>query len=71
MFPQEAKAIYNKKHFDPKFDKIQKEITVLLDKAVQEGTADYSFYGVNKEIPELGEEYSTKVIYEKNSNLLP
>lgn len=70
LFPQEAKAIYNKKYFDPKFDKIQKEITVLLDKAVQEGTADYSFYGVNKEIPELGEKYEAEAKCEQNSNLV-
>lgn len=70
LFSEEAKAIYNKEHFDPMFDKIEKEITGILDKAAKEGSADYRFYGVNKEIPGLREEYSAEAVQEKESNVV-
>ncbi|MGN0574688.1 MAG: hypothetical protein ACI4J2_01560 [Ruminococcus sp.] len=68
LFPEEAKEIYNRESFDPEFDTTRQEITEILDKASKEGSAGCSFYGVNKDIPELGAEYSADAVLEKDSN---
>lgn len=68
LFPEEAKEIYNRERFDPEFDAARQKITDILDKASKEGSAGCSFYGVNKDIPELGAEDSADAILEKDSN---
>lgn len=66
LFPQEAKEIYNKEHFDPLFDKIRQKITEALDLAAKEGRAECSFQAVDKEIPELGSTYSAEAVQEND-----
>ncbi len=66
LFPQEAKAIYNKENFDPLFDKIRQKITEILDLAAKEGRAECSFQAVDKEIPELGSTYSAEAVQEND-----
>lgn len=66
LFPEEAKAVYNKEHFDPLFIEIRQKIIEILDQAAKDGSSNCSFQAVNKEIPELGATYLAEVVKEKD-----
>ena len=66
LFPKEAKAIYNKEHFDPLFNEIRQKIIEILDQAAKDGSSDCSFQAVDKEIPQLGATYLAEVVKEKD-----
>lgn len=68
LFPEEAKAIYNRKYFDPMFVTIRQQVTDILDKANKEGSADCIIYAVNKEIPELSAKYAAEAVLDKDGN---
>lgn len=70
LFPLEAHALYQEKIFDPKFEKIKKQITDILDKVQQGSSSSCSFYAVNKDIPALAEEYSADAVLEKDRKLV-
>jgi len=70
LFPNEAHALYREKIFDPMFDKIKEQITEILNKTCQGDPSSCSFHAVNKDIPELGEEYSADAVLEKDRKLV-
>ena len=70
LFPKEAHALYQEKIFDPKFEKIKEQISDILYKARQGNPSSCSFYSVNKDIPELAEEYSADAVLEKGRKLV-
>ena len=70
LFPKEAHALYQEKEFDPKFEKIKEQISDILYKARQGNPSSCSFYAVNKDIPELAEEYSADAFLDKGRKLV-
>ena len=70
LFPKEAHALYQEKKFDPKFEKIKEQISDILYKARQGNPSSCSFYAVNKDIPELAEEYSADACLDKGRKLV-
>lgn len=70
LFPKEAHALYQEKKFDPKFEKIKEQISDILYKARQGNPSSCSFYAVNKDIPELAEEYSADAFLDKGRKLV-
>ena len=70
LFPKEAHALYQEKTFDPKFEKIKEQISDILYKARQGNPSSCSFYAVNKDIPELAEEYSADALLDKGRKLV-
>ena len=70
LFPKEAHALYQEKTFDPKFEKIKEQISDILYKARQGNPSSCSFYAVNKDIPELAEEYSADAFLDKGRKLV-
>jgi hypothetical protein len=50
------------------FEKIKEQITDILDKARQGCTSSCSFHCWNKDIPELGEQYSADAVLEQDSH---
>ena len=70
LFPKEAHALYQEKKFDPKFEKIKEQISDILYKARQGNPSSCSFYTVNKDIPELAEEYSADAFLDKGRKLV-
>ena len=70
LFPKKAHALYQEKKFDPKFEKIKEQISDILYKARQGNPSSCSFYSVNKDIPELAEEYSADAVLEKGRKLV-
>lgn len=70
LFPKEAHALYQEKIFDPKFEKIKEQISDILYKARQGTPSSCSFYAVNKDIPELAEEYSADAFLDKGRKLV-
>lgn len=70
LFPKEAHALYQEKEFDPKFEKIKEQISDILYKVRQGNPSSCSFYAVNKDIPELAEEYSADAFLDKGRKLV-
>ena len=70
LFPKEAHALYQEKTFDPKFEKIKEQISDILYKTRQGNPSSCSFYAVNKDIPELAEEYSADAFLDKGRKLV-
>ena len=70
LFPKEAHALYQEKEFDPKFEKIKEQISDILYKVRQGNPSSCSFYAMNKDIPELAEEYSADAFLDKGRKLV-